>query len=220
MDGTGDLFEPFTAALGDKIETQVIRYPIEESLSYETLETFVLERLPENRDFVLLGESFSGPIAISIASNPPANLVGLVLCCTFASSPVAALSFLKPITRFLPISHAPRFLMSGALMGNDATPALRDALDRAMKRVLPHVMRTRTAEIFSIDYSHKLALIDKPVLYLRAARDRVVHRRCGDEILRQCKHVRLVEIDGPHFLLQTHANEAATVMRQYVDSLS
>ncbi len=220
MDGTGDLFEPFVFALGEKIETQVISYPFEESLNYAALEAFVRKRLPKTRQFVLIGESFSGPIAISVSANPPVNLAGLVLCCTFASNPIAALSFLKSVTRFLPIEYVPRFLMSQALMGRDATPALRDALDRAMACVSPDVMSARAAEVLSIDHSHKVASIDRPVIYLRATRDRVVHRRSGDEILRNCKHAQLVEIDGPHFLLQTRANEVTTAVMRFIDSLS
>jgi pimeloyl-[acyl-carrier protein] methyl ester esterase len=217
MDGTGDLFEPFVAALDEQIETQVVRYPFDEPLNYVALEAFVRERFPTNRAFILLGESFSGPIAISIASKPPENLAGLVLCCTFVSNPVAALSFFKSMTLFLPIERAPRFLVSRALMGNRATPTLRDALDRAMARVSPHVLRARATEVLSSDYSRKLASIDKPVLYLRATRDRVVHRRSGDEILRHCKHTQLVEIDGPHFLLQTRATETADAIANFVN---
>jgi pimeloyl-[acyl-carrier protein] methyl ester esterase len=219
MDGTGDLFEPFIAALDGRIDTQVIRYPSDTPQGYEVLEVFVRERLPKDRAFVLLGESFSGLITISIASNPPVNLAGVVLCCTFASNPVPALSLLKQMTRFLPIESAPGFLTAHALMGRDATPALRTALNRAMASVSPQVMRARAAEVLSIDYSHKLASIDRPLLYLRATKDRVVPRRCGDKILRECKHAQLVEINAPHFLLQTRATHAATAIMQFFDSI-
>ncbi len=220
MDGTGDLFEPFVSALDKQIETLIVRYPRDEPLGYDALEAFVRERLPASEQFVLLGESFSGPIAISIGSNPPANLLGLVLCCTFASNPAAAFSFAKSMTRFLPIEGAPGFLVSHALMGRDATPALRAALDNAMTSVSQNVLRTRAAEILSIDYSHKLTLIEKPLLYLRATRDRVVPRRCGNEILRSVRNSQIVEFDAPHFLLQTRPKEAAFALLQWVDSFA
>lgn len=216
MDGTGELFQPFVSALGDRIDTQVVSYPTNEPLDYAALEALVRERLPTNRRFVLLGESFSGPIAISIASNPPANLIGVVLCCTFASNPVAAFSPFKSMIPLLPIERVPGLVMSQALMGRDATPALRTALDSAMASVSPIVLRARAAAVLSIDYSHKIASIDRCLLYLRAARDLVVPRKCGDEIICRSRNAQFVEIEGPHFLLQTRALEAAVAIESFI----
>lgn len=220
MDGTGILFAPFVSALNERIETQIVRYPSNEPLAYDALEAYVRARIPTNRRFVLLGESFSGPIAISIGANPPENLCGLVLCCTFASNPVAALSLTKSMTRFLPIERAPAFLISYALMGSDATPALRVALNAAMASVSPQVIRERAAETLSLDYSQKLALLDGPLLYLRAMRDRVITRRSGDEIPRAVRNARLAEIDAPHLLLQTRAKEAANATLHFIEDLA
>ncbi len=219
MDGTGELFAPFVAALDGQLETLVIDYPREEPLGYDALEAFVRQRLPAKERFVLLGESFSGPIAISIAAKPPQNFAALVLCCTFASNPIGALSALNTIARFLPVERAPGFAMSHALMGSDATPELRAALERAMSSVSPQVIRARAAAVLCLRNSGKLALVDKPMLYLRARRDRVVPRKSGDEILRACEQAQLVEIDAPHFLLQTRAFEAIKAVSSFIDSL-
>jgi pimeloyl-ACP methyl ester carboxylesterase len=217
MDGTGELFAPFLAALDGQLETLVIDYPRDEPLGYEALEVFVRERLPGKERFVVLGESFSGPIAISIAAKPPQNLVGLVLCCTFASNPIGVLSPLSAIARFMPVERAPKFAMSHALMGSDATPELREALNKAMSSVSARAIRARAAAVLSLKNNGRLALIDKPLLYLRARRDRVVLRKSGDDILRTCKHAQLVKIDAPHFLLQTRAAEAAREILQFVN---
>lgn len=66
MDGTGCLFAPITAALGEDVESMVVRYPDEE-LDYSAHEAIARAALPLERPHVLLGESFSGSIAISIA---------------------------------------------------------------------------------------------------------------------------------------------------------
>jgi pimeloyl-[acyl-carrier protein] methyl ester esterase len=217
MDGTGELFAPFLEALNDQVQILVIDYPRDEPLGYEALEALVRERLPASERFVLLGESFSGPIAISIAAKPPQNLAGLVLCCTFASNPIGALSRFSAITRFLPVERVPRFAISHALMGSDATPELCAALDKAMSSVSPQAIRARAAAVLSLKDSGKLALVDKPMLYLRARHDRVVPRSAGDEILRACEHAQLVEIDASHFLLQTRATEAAREILKFVN---
>jgi len=80
MDGTGQLFEPFVAALGEEFSVQVVRYPATEPLGYAELASLVRAALPTDRPFVLLGESFSGPIAISVAASAPPQLKE-VWCC-------------------------------------------------------------------------------------------------------------------------------------------
>ena len=79
MDGTRTLFQPFVDALAGEFEIQIVRYPTHKAFGYEELEAFVRAALPTDSPFILLGESFSGPIAVSIAASKPAALVGLVL---------------------------------------------------------------------------------------------------------------------------------------------
>jgi pimeloyl-ACP methyl ester carboxylesterase len=76
LDGTGDLFAPFVAALAG-VDTQVISYPPDRSMNYAEHEAHVRERLPEHGEYMLLAESFSGPVGIAIAASAPAGLKGL-----------------------------------------------------------------------------------------------------------------------------------------------
>ncbi|WP_222432862.1 alpha/beta fold hydrolase [Caenimonas sedimenti] len=103
MDGTGELFAPFIAAYGGA--TQVVRYPPTAVLNYAGLEEVARSALPRGEPFVLLGESFSGPIAISLAASRPPNLLGVILCCTFARNPRP---FLGPFRSLLPMLLASR----------------------------------------------------------------------------------------------------------------
>jgi len=84
MDGTGLLFQDFVEALGAEIRAVVVSYPKNESLTYTALESTVQRQLPSDEPYVLLAESFSGPLAISIAASGPSGLLGVVLCCSFA----------------------------------------------------------------------------------------------------------------------------------------
>ena len=63
MDGTGDLFAPLLSALPPALRTIVVRYPCDRPLGYAGR-----TRGPKDQPFVLLGESFSGPIAAAIAA--------------------------------------------------------------------------------------------------------------------------------------------------------
>src|SRR5436309_344825 len=91
MHGTGELFAEFTAALGSEHEAIAVSYPQDRPLDYAQLESIVRSRLPADRPFVILGESFSGPIAISIAASAPRGLRGIILCVSFAKNPLPRL---------------------------------------------------------------------------------------------------------------------------------
>jgi pimeloyl-ACP methyl ester carboxylesterase len=52
---------------------------VDQALRYDELLPLVLEHLPTDRPFVVLGESFSGPLAIRIAAVRPPCLRALVL---------------------------------------------------------------------------------------------------------------------------------------------
>jgi pimeloyl-[acyl-carrier protein] methyl ester esterase len=86
------VFAEFLKALDLGVSGNVVPYPPDVPLGYDELEPLVREALPTRGHFVLLGESFSGPLAIRIAANPPPALVGLILCVTFASTPSPTLA--------------------------------------------------------------------------------------------------------------------------------
>ena len=88
MDGTGELFSGFIAALPGTFEVVTVRYPTERYLPYSELENFVRAACPIFGPFMLVAESFSTPLAIQYAATSPANLAGIVLCTGFATSPV------------------------------------------------------------------------------------------------------------------------------------
>src|SRR5689334_21645025 len=95
MDGTGELFAEFRLMKPAGFEVSVIELP-EEPLSYADLERLIEPRLSQDEPFVLLGESFSGPLAIRLAAKRPPNLRGLILCNSFVSAPRAAIWRILP----------------------------------------------------------------------------------------------------------------------------
>ena len=82
MDGSGQLFAPLVTALGDGFNVKVVRYPVDLPLGYDGLEQIARAAIPPAGPVVLLGESFSGPIAVSLAASLGERLAGLILCCT------------------------------------------------------------------------------------------------------------------------------------------
>ncbi len=133
MDGTGNLFEPFADVLGSEFTVKILRYPTSEPLGYVELEAIALAAVPVEGPFVILGESFSGPIAISLAASCSSQLKAIILCCSFVRNPRPLFAVLRPLLKLLPIGAAPVGLLSYLSSRLLHTPALRSALAQAAR---------------------------------------------------------------------------------------
>ena len=209
------MLRPFIEALGPNTDVVVLSYPTQQSLGYSELERVIRPLLPTSEPYVLLGESFGGPLAISIAASQPAGLVGLVLSTSFARYPVAWMRPFAPLSRLAPVRAAPSWLLSRLLLGRWSTPALLAMLQAAVRVVAPSVLRSRVMAALCVDASRPLGDVRVPLLYLRASSDRVVGRRAGADVLRWAPRATLSELPGPHFLLQAAPQACAQVVQRF-----
>lgn len=216
LDGTGTLFTGFVEALGEEIESIVVRYPSDVCLSYSELVAFVSDKLPVDQPFVLLGESFSGPIAIQIAAQRPNGLAGVVLCATFATSPVTGTSVLAFLSSLVSPTFVPAWALSLALLGRWSKPELLDQVQQAVSGVQSSVLGGRVQEIGRIDVTSILNTIEVPVLYMQAKNDRLVGSSSFHKICTALPSIEHVVLDGPHCLLQACPNEAAAAVLPFV----
>lgn len=219
MDGTGTLFAPLIAALGGAVTVRVIRYPGDIALGYSDLEALVRSQLPPRGRFLLLGESFSGPIAVSIAATRPRRLVGLVLCASFVRSPHALFAPLAGLTRFLPVKAAPPMAMRHLMLGRFATPALLTALQSALAQVSTTCLRERIKAVMAVDVFDKLTHINVPVLYLQAKDDRMVPSPAATVVAQGISGLQVARFDAPHLLLQAAPAAAARALLAFVDQV-
>jgi pimeloyl-ACP methyl ester carboxylesterase len=219
MDGTGRLFERFIRALGTETKVQVVAYPPDKPLHYSKLQSFVQNALPANEPFVLLAESFSGPIAIEFAANAGAQLRGLVLCCTFARNPRAYLGWTKALLGLVPFDSIPAFAISRLLLGQFETPQLRAEIAHAVAQVSPQVMRTRMRAVLEVNVSAQLSRIKVPCVYLRATADRLVPANEGAYLRSLLPAIQICEISGPHCLLQASPGESALAVKAFLGNL-
>jgi pimeloyl-ACP methyl ester carboxylesterase len=215
MDGTASLFEPFIAALGSEFEIVRVAYPNVGALGYSKLEAVARAALPAG-PYVLLGESFSGPIAISLAASASDNLKGLVLCCSFARNPRPFFSGLRPLVSLLPVELAPVSVLGRLLLGRFFTVALQSALAQALAQVSGAALRARLQAVLGADVSAKLSAVKVPVLYLRASQDLVVPASASRLVVQLNPRTKVVELEAPHFLLQVAPFESAKVVATFM----
>jgi pimeloyl-ACP methyl ester carboxylesterase len=202
--------------LDHSIETRIIRYPTDRPLGYAELEVLVRSELPQDRCFVLLGESFSGPIAIRIAARPPAGLAGLILCATFARNPYPWLRWAHRLTILVPIKSLPKWARALIMWGRDASNRIPAQSDRAIADVAGRVVRRRIAEILQVDAGDALRRVTLPSLIVYATRDRVIPRAATRWLRSQLPAATQAPIDGPHLLLQARPRECAAAIADFL----
>src|SRR5438874_1223572 len=116
---------------------------------------------------VLVAESFSGPLALRLASARPSRIKAVVLCASFVCLPaprwlrhlVGPLLFRLP----MPAPAVRRFMT-----GRSASDSLVREVRNSIRRVRPHVLAQRMREILDVDCADALRQCPAPVLYLAA----------------------------------------------------
>ena len=220
LDGTATMHSAFSAAVGATFRgVSVLAYPTDQRLDYAALEARVRQSLPTSTPFVLLGESFSGPIALAIAANPPPQLRAVVLSTTFAMSAIPWLSSFASIARFAPVRLAPMPLLVWLLLGPWRTRQWEATLHNALQAVEPAVLRHRASLTLSVNVTALLPSIALPVLYLRATADRLLAPDAHRPITSGIPKAYMVDIEGPHLLLQTAAGACADAITRFVAEL-
>jgi len=225
LDGTGILFSQFVEALGSSVETRIIAYPVDQPLGYAELEALVRAVLPADRPYVVLGDSFSGPIAIrlgatgSTACPPPAGLVGVILCATFAKNPYPSLGRPGLWAANFTVNSLPAWVRARFMWGAWATDRARRESELATAAVDEAIVRHRIAALLAVDETTALARIQIPTLVLQATGDHVLPRSATEHILRTLPTAALAEIGGPHLLLQSRPAECAAAVRRFMETL-
>jgi sigma-B regulation protein RsbQ len=210
LDGTGRLFKPLLEILPPNLKPLVIPYPANKSLGYNELLEHVSEKIPTNDPFILLAESFSGPLAVELAATRPPNLKALILCASFVTSPAPKyfswLSFIinNQLFRLRPPQPIIRYL----LLGKDAPASLIDELLHTLQSVSPEVLSNRVRSVLNVDVRGALAKCRVPILYLAAKHDKLVSKRNLAEIKSLAPNMESVIIDAPHLLLQREPEKA------------
>jgi pimeloyl-ACP methyl ester carboxylesterase len=207
LDGTGDLFAGLVRTAPAEIEVSTVHYPDHRVLDYDGHLEIARRHLPAAGPFLLVAESFSGPIGIRLAAAAPTGLVGLVLCNTFARRPSWRgfrylpweLFFRRPV---------PRFTVRRRLVGRWTSPEWVRIVREATADVDPAVLAARMRSVLSVDASEELRRVAVPLLYLRGTRDGLVPRRSLEHVRAVKPSVEVVELDAPHMLLEV-APEAA-----------
>ena len=220
FDGTGTMFRPLFPHLPPTLRPIVVTYPPDVPKDYRELLPLVLDSLPKDRPFVIVGESFSGPLAIMAAATHPPGLLGVVLCASFVRNP---LWFRPQWLRHLACPFAFKCLRlvnpAPLLLGRSSTPELRALLADTLAPLHPRVLACRAKAVLSVDVRDHLKSCRITFLYLLAEKDRVVRRQNLRDVISNLPQTQVVSIPAPHLLLQTQPAAASKAIVSFLNSL-
>ena len=152
LHGTGNLFEPLVDTLGDTVEVQTVEYPLDESLGYEPLLEIVTSSISKEKPYFVLGESFSGPLAVMAAAKTPENLLGVILVGSFVTSPVPRwLVRIKSLLRSRIVELRPRRLIIDRLLGSNCPENTRSWVHKVMPRLEKDVLLARVEAVLDVN---------------------------------------------------------------------
>lgn len=201
LDGDATLRHPFAQIAPEGIAADVAGYPSHLAM-YDDLVRHLAPQLAEPID-LLIAESFAGPLAIRLAAADPGLVRRLVLIASFVTPPRGIPSVSGELMRVAP-TGARWFVRAAAteLVGSQDGASFAPALHASMKAVPRCTLAARVRETLRCDERGALAASTLPLLYLRAADDRLVPRAAMDVVASVRPDAQIVEVRGPHFLAQ------------------
>ena len=215
LDGTDIFFRPLLAALPAWIDARCVQYDAAGPHDYVDLVPIIRDACRQCKDFFVLGWSFSGPLALMLASDSPPGIRGVILCATFVSAPWPFLRFFRRATTPSMARLFPFLSEILALFGRYSSEQFRRDRAECWSRVPPATLAARARTILGMDRRTRLAC-QVPLLYVRGAADIVVPRWNAHAVSRAIPSARVVTIDGPHLALYTNPGKAADVIAQFI----
>ena len=214
------MYKPLIAALPAHINPILVTYPADQCLNYDDLLPRVLAMLPPADPFILFGESFSGPLALMAASHRPPNLIGVILCATFVTRPIPLIGWAVPLlARSWMFRLFPPAQKLTAIGGRYSNPELQALFAQTHTMVSPEVMAYRVRKVFQVDARDALTACNVPMLYIAAAKDRVVPAGNLRLIQRIKPDIQFITIAAPHCVPQVRPTEVAEAITHFAASL-
>ncbi|SMR82489.1 hypothetical protein SAMN04488030_2842 [Aliiroseovarius halocynthiae] len=216
LDGTGSLLVEIRDLLASHYPVTALSYPTDMA-TYDELQQWVMRSLPDG-NFVLVAESFSGPLAAMIRAKNLPNHLGTVFVATFARSPRRVPSCLTYLLRIVPVrSLFLARLVQPALMGKWSDVEFAKRFAQAMAIIPAKTLSRRLAEVLNVDVTSELRMSSAPMSYLRATHDRLIPAKMSGDFA--ANGSQLSDVDGPHFLLQANASDAGAQIVAFCGSV-
>lgn len=177
----------------------VLSLPKEGPQDYDTLVAILGSQLPEG-PLVLVGESFSGPIAMKLALRERGRIEALVIVGGFCASPAPSGLALLPL-RPLFMLPPPAMLLRKYLVGEDASDEKVHALTEAIHGIPAATLSERAQVILTLKEDDCPSFETLPILLIQAHHDALLAWDVQSRLERHFPEAEAVWIESPHLLL-------------------
>ena len=214
LHGSRTLFSSFIALAPSWARCRPMALPSAGGQSFDEVAEALLPELRPLEGFVLLGESYSGPIAARLADKLGQKVALLVLCNPLVEMPwrihegIAAPMIASP--------RMPVWCAAMALSGGDRSIA-QTALEEV--RALPReILTRRLAAAFSATEEALASHLAPPLLGILGTSDRLVSPSRSHAFLSRVLQSTVVEIEGPHLIVQARPADVWAAISEEFES--
>lgn len=221
LDGTGALFGPLLSVLPEDFIPVVVSYPTDKALYYEQLMPYIREVMPWGKPYVLLAESFSGPLALKFAAEQHENIDAIVLSSAFfskISAPSASWTGFFTKEKWFETA-TPRSTIKQLVDGGVCESSLTANIKSAIGSVRPEVLSHRLRLMFEVDVTAALNEIQTPILCLTGEHDKFGCTKASQTLLSIKPNVSRITFDTSHLVLQTKPREAIEALQLFLKKL-
>lgn len=217
LHGTSALFEPLIREIPAGYHPVALDFPNTQPLGYEELSALVKERISSiDGPFVIVGESFSGPLSLFVAAQKPPELIGVVLVATFLTFPNLA------VGKYLPWRLAFRFARSlfsvRQVFTSGKHARIIDAISSELQHSTPEVLAHRIHSVATVNATEALKACSVPLAYIQGTQDFVVLGRNLRQIQAHKPDVHVEQLPAQHFLLQSHPEQAWNAISRFISN--
>ena len=219
LDGTGNLLQGLKTATAAKMRTKVLSLPEAGPQDYATLERSIRRKLPKDGSpYMIVAESFSGPLAIRISAEKSPGLQAIALVNSYVESPLSmgkgVLGTLA-LPLWLQVRKVPRRAVRHLMLGADAPKNLVEEVSTAIERMRPGLLAARWKTVLTANEAAAYVKSQIPMFYLRGMQDKVVPETALETLIRVRPGLQLHEMKGPHMLLQRYPERCAEVIQKW-----
>lgn len=203
LHGTSELYSRVVNRLDGHPHTTV-SFPRDRITPVEERLEQVRAALPEG-PVLVVGESWSGGLAVRLAHAEPERVVGLALMASFVRPPRRIPASLVPSLPFRFRPPAP--FMRRFMLGPNCRDALVEEVTQVLSGIAPAVLVARARECLTADVSQLLSEVTAPLFVVRAAKDQIVPADASEHIRSLRPDAEVAAIVGPHLIQQRRPRE-------------
>ena len=219
LHGTAELYDVVKARLPKQIQAEFVELPTSGKQDYNTLTTWLDEKLPHGQMRLVIAESFSGPLALQWAEKRPDEVAGIVLVSSYCDAPFnpgIALLPLRPLFMVKP----PRNTLRHFLIGEDASEAEVANLSSVVQTIPSATLSKRVRSILGLMERDSPVLPNTPMMILQAQSDNLIPWEAQRKLEACYPNARTHWIESPHLMFQRYPEQCLEYILEFVSEIS